>query len=98
MDSSQVAERLSQVYDPDLGIDVVSLGLVYGIDATPPRLLVTLTMTSPSCPLAGAIVEAARTVLRVGFPTAEVEVVVVDDPPWDPGMMSGAARRTFGLR
>jgi len=97
VEPSQVAERLGQVYDPDLGIDIVSLGLVYGIDATPSRLLVTLTMTSPSCPLADAIVEAARTVLRAAFPFPEVDIVVVDDPPWDPGMMSGAARRTFGL-
>lgn len=97
MNATQVAGRLKDVYDPDLGLDIVALGLVYGIEVTATCIQVALAMTSPECPLAGAIIGAALDVLLSSFPTHEVVVDIVDEPPWDPAMMDRAARRSFGL-
>lgn len=98
MTVSDIAERLRAVVDPDLGLDVVSLGLVYDIEETDRAIRVALAMTSAECPMASVIVEAAADAIGEAYRGRAVEVSVVDDPPWSPEMLSAAGRRKLGLR
>jgi metal-sulfur cluster biosynthetic enzyme len=80
---AEALRRLAMVIDPELGLDIVELGLVYGLRATPERVEVDLTLTTPSCPLHDAIVGGVQRALDIpGGP--EVRVNLVWDPPWTP--------------
>ncbi len=93
----RVRDALSQVVDPEAGIDVVRLGLVYAIDASPQSVRVRMTMTSAACPLGDEIVEEALHAIRQHVPEVDdVDVELVWDPPWEPSMMSEEARDFFG--
>ena len=94
MNDTDIREALRQVIDPELGVNIVDLGLVYRIDVEGPRVLVEMTMTSPACPLADYLKELVDDAIRGSVPGVEnVEVVLVWDPPWDSEMMSDAGRR-----
>ena len=87
-------EALQGVNDPELGINIVDLGLVYRAVRTPAGIDVALTMTAPSCPLGEMLVEEARGALRREFPdAATIQVELVWDPPWTPDRMSEGARQ-----
>lgn len=89
-------EVLKRIIDPEVGENVVDLGLVYGVGAAGSTLRVTMTMTSPVCPMTESIRDEARRELAAEFPEyAEVVVDVVFNPPWSPDMMSAAARKRF---
>lgn len=97
MDERDVLAALRQVLDPELGINVVDLGLVYEVTIGPDRIGVALTMTSPACPLGGQLRSEAEAALRRAAPgVTHVEVRLVLDPPWHPALMSDAARRQLG--
>jgi len=88
---------LRVVVDPELGVDVVSLGLVYAAERDGDRAHVVMTMTSPACPLGEAIADDARTAIETmvaGVRHADVELVF--EPPWTPERMSPEARRQLG--
>lgn len=89
---------LRLVVDPELGIDIVSLGLVYELRIEGEAARVAMTMTTPSCPLGEHIrVEAARALATVpGLKTAEVSLVW--EPPWGPERMSRDARASLGWK
>jgi len=92
-------EALTRVLDPEVGMNVVDLGLVYAIRIAPGRIEADLTMTTPSCPMGEMILDEARGVLGACVPAGtEVIVNLVWDPPWNPGMMSEHARQHFGWR
>ena len=96
-DEGTVWYALRTVSDPEVGENVVDLGLVYRVECAPARVEVDLTMTSPACPMAGSIAEDAERAIRDACPEAlEVRVEVVYDPPWTPERMSEAVRRRFG--
>jgi len=98
-DDDAVREALRHVQDPEAGIDIVELGLVYGIEVTADAVLIDITMTTAACPMAEMIVEQARdAVAAVVPPGARVDVRLVWDPPWTPDKMSGIAREHFGWR
>jgi metal-sulfur cluster biosynthetic enzyme len=94
-----VLEALRLVIDPELGLNVVDLGLVYSVDIQDGRVSVTMTMTSPACPLGEAITAEAEASIRQKVPgLTSVAVRLVWDPPWDPTRMSGAARGQLGWK
>ncbi len=96
MNEAEAWAALRQVIDPELGLDVVELGLIYGLAVSPERIAVTMTLTTPGCPLHEVITGGVeRALTRPGGPPVEVEVVF--DPPWDRSRMSEAARLTLGL-
>ena len=96
-DESEVWEALRTVIDPEVGENLVDLGLVYRVACAPGRVEVDLTMTSPACPMAGSIAEeAGRAIRAVTAAARDVRVEVVYDPPWTPERMSEAARNRFG--
>jgi metal-sulfur cluster biosynthetic enzyme len=95
--AARVRECLRQVNDPELGENVVDLGLVYQVSVEGERAEVVMTMTSPTCPLGELLASEARTAIRRGAPELEeVEVRIVLSPAWHAGLMSEAARRRLG--
>ena len=93
----QVLQSLHSVVDPEVGINVVDLGLVYGVDIQGTQVRVRLSMTSPTCPLGEHMRDEATRRIREQVPDAgEVEVTLVRDPPWNPGMMTRTAQRMLG--
>lgn len=92
-----VLAALRRVDDPEVGINIVDLGLIYHIGITPRQVRVEMTMTSAACPLGDLITENARRALSAALPQdSAVDVTLVWDPPWTPDMMSESARQTFG--
>lgn len=90
---------LGGVYDPELCLDVVSLGLVYGVRDEGGRLVVEMTLTTPGCPASESLPEIARTAVADAVGGAlEVEVRVVWEPAWSPAMMSDGAATALGFR
>jgi len=104
MDEDALLDALRSVEDPEAGMNIVELGLVYGVEAAPGgnaptrwTAKVRMTMTSPTCPLGDYLTDAVRDALRARFPELEqVEVELVWDPPWTPERMSEGARNFFG--
>ena len=92
-------EALRGVYDPELYLDVVALGLVYDVRSEDGSLVVEMTMTTPGCPASQSLPElAAQAVQRAVGQSQPVQVRVVWDPPWHPGMMDEAAAQALGFR
>lgn len=93
----RVREALRAVLDPEVGMNIVDLGLVYRVDISPQRVRVEMTMTSPACPLGDLLSDNVERAVRALVPDAvAVEVELVWDPPWTPASMSESARQTFG--
>lgn len=93
----RVMEVLGDIYDPEIPIDIVNLGLVYGVRIEGSTVNVDMTMTSPGCPAATQIVAEAKYLLEEIDGVSEVNVEIVWDPPWDPGKMSEAAKESLGM-
>lgn len=89
---------LEQVIDPELGVDIVNLGLVYDIDLDEEgKALVTMTLTSMGCPLAGTIVDQVRIALSDIPEVKETEVNIVWNPPWSKDRLSRYAKIALGI-
>jgi metal-sulfur cluster biosynthetic enzyme len=85
----QVYGVLSQVIDPEIGLNIVDLGLVYAVALTETgTIAVTMTLTTPGCPMGDAIQQGVVHVLKRNFPGHTVEVNLVWLPMWDSGMIS----------
>ncbi len=96
-DESQIRALLRQVVDPEIGKDIVAIGLVYRIDVAPGAVLIEMTMTSPACPMGEMILDDVRTVLGKALPPpVSAEVRLVWEPPWSPALMDAATRQEFG--
>jgi metal-sulfur cluster biosynthetic enzyme len=96
-DESVVRDALTTVIDPEAGMNIVELGLVYRVEVTDAGVAVDVTMTTPACPVADLIVaEVARTVEAAVPPGTSVDVRLVWEPIWNPSMMSGVAKDHFG--
>lgn len=97
LNEETVWAALHEVYDPELGVNVVDLGLVYGVEVAGSRVRVTMTLTTPGCPLHASIAEAVEEAVRAFAPgVADVVVELVWDPPWRPEMITPAGLRALG--
>ncbi|MDM7324855.1 MAG: metal-sulfur cluster assembly factor [Thermus sp.] len=92
----QAWNLLRSVYDPELGLDVVNLGLIYELQVEPPRAYVRMTLTTPGCPLHDSMGDAVRQALSRLPGVEEVEVEVTFEPPWTPDRLSEEAKRLLG--
>lgn len=92
-----IQKALKTVKDPELGIDLFTLGLIYDIEVDGSNVKTIMSLTSPMCPVAGEIVEQARqAILGVeGVESADVELTF--DPPWTPERMPPLIRSSLGL-
>jgi len=96
--NDDILAALKAVIDPELGINIVDLGLVYHAVRNAAGIDIALTMTTPACPLGEMMTEEIKLVLRDRFPALpDVRVELVWDPPWSPELMSEAARRQLGI-
>jgi len=93
---ARVLEALGQVLDPEVGINIVDVGLVYGIEVHGTGVFVALTVTSPACPLGEQIVAEAEHTVRALHGVSSVEVQLVWEPPWTPERLSAEARAALG--
>ena len=92
-----VLETLRQIIDPELGCNIVDLGLIYSVTITDAKVTVVMTLTTPSCPMHESIRWGAQNALLNlgGVQAAEVEVVW--DPPWHPSIMTEFGRAATGV-
>lgn len=90
---------LENVIDPELGVDIVNLGLVYGVDMDDEGIAtVNMTLTSMGCPLAGTIAADVKRVLADLPEIKETEVNIVWSPPWTKDRMSRYAKIALGVQ
>lgn len=96
--AEDVVGELRNVYDPEIGLDIVSLGLVYEVAVVADTVKIRMTFTTPLCPV-GPYIEADVHHALENLPMIQqVEIDVVFDPPWDWSMMSDAAKAELGIR
>ncbi len=98
MPDAQLLNALRGVVDPEVGLDVVALGLVYRAERVGALAHAELTMTSPACPLHEVILEDARRALEAVPGVERADVQLVFDPPWTPDRMSDEAKEQLGWR
>ena len=93
----KVLEALSQVYDPEIPIDIVNLGLVYSIKIENDIVDLEMTMTSPGCPSAREIIMEEQNIVSDIDGVKETNIEIVWDPPWTPEKMSEEAKLSMGM-
>lgn len=92
-----IVNALARVIDPEVALDIVDVGLVYGVTVDAQVLHVRLTMTSAACPAGDLIVEEAQAELAAAVPAAlAIRIELVWEPPWTPERLSASARRFMG--
>ncbi|MDD5220879.1 MAG: metal-sulfur cluster assembly factor [Candidatus Bipolaricaulis sp.] len=96
MTKEHVMAALRGVTDPELGISIVDLGLIYDVRLGDGRVDVDMTLTSSGCPMGRLIASDAEEAIRQALPGVDVAVRVVWDPPWTADRLSADARRTLG--
>ncbi|MGB1656808.1 MAG: metal-sulfur cluster assembly factor [Longimicrobiales bacterium] len=92
-----IRTALKGVKDPELGLDLVVLGLIYDIEIEDDHVDAVMSLTSPMCPVAGQIVEDVKTAIEAVEGVASAEVELTFDPPWTPERISPLIRASLGL-
>ena len=92
-----VIAALQEIYDPEIPVNIYDLGLIYGVEINGGHAVVTMTLTTPHCPVAESM--PGEVELRVGAVPGigDAEVNLVWDPPWDPQKMSDEAKLELGM-
>jgi metal-sulfur cluster biosynthetic enzyme len=93
----KILEVLSEVYDPEIPIDIVNLGLIYGIEIDGGNVLISMTMTAPGCPASTQIAGESKLMVAELPGVEKVDIDIVWDPPWDPSKMSEEAQQSMGM-
>jgi len=94
---AEVLKALREVIDPELGVNIVDLGLIYQVSVAEREVEVEMTLTSPGCPLAPVIDQLVREAVKKINGVEEVRLNLVWDPPWVPAMMSEEVKVEFGI-
>jgi metal-sulfur cluster biosynthetic enzyme len=92
-----VREALEEVIDPELGLDFVSLGLVYDIEIEDGEVYITFTLTTPACPIGPQVTEQMKEFVGELDEVERVHPKMVFDPPWSPEMMTEDAKFALGF-
>jgi FeS assembly SUF system protein len=92
----RIMEALKQIYDPEIPMNIVDLGLIYGFEWAADDVTLKMTLTAPGCPVAGILAEEIKGAIErvAGVHGAKVEMIW--DPPWTPDRMSSFAKHQFG--
>lgn len=91
---------LRQVYDPELGLDIVSMGLIYRLEAEGDRIKIDMTLTTPGCPVSESLPEMARQAAADALGPGgdeRIDFEIVWDPPWCPDLIDPETLATLGL-
>ncbi len=95
---SLITDALRNVYDPELGVNVIDLGLVYNVDVnTQGHVTIDMTLTTPGCPMHEALSEGVGAALQDIPEITSGEIRLVWEPAWDPSRMTPAGRRLLGF-
>jgi len=92
-----ILQALSTVIDPEVGLAITDLGLIYDIQIDGGKVAVKMTLTTMGCPLASRLLQEAKEAVERVEGATETRVELVWDPPWNPGMMSDEARARLGI-
>ena len=92
-----VRKALRKVKDPEINLDLVVLGLIYDIDIEDSHVHVTMSLTTPMCPVAPQIVEEARAAVQAVEGVESVDVELTFDPPWTPERIDPIIRSSLGI-
>jgi metal-sulfur cluster biosynthetic enzyme len=94
MTETEVRDALHDVIDPELGVNIVDLGLIYGVEVDGRSVRITMTMTSPACPLRDYLQDLVESAVTSRVSDVQSVIVeIVTEPPWTEDLMSEAARR-----
>jgi len=92
-----ILQALRGVNDPEVGVNIVDLGLVYSAEIRGDQVRVVMTMTTPACPMHSYLTEEVREAILVQYEEVEnVSVELIWDPPWSPQMISEKGKRQLG--
>jgi metal-sulfur cluster biosynthetic enzyme len=91
-----ITENLKQIYDPEIPMNIVDLGLIYGFEWKGDDVTLRMTLTAPGCPVAGILAEEVKTAIEKVPQVHSAKVDMIWDPPWSPERMSDFAKRQFG--
>ena len=97
VDEESVVEALSNVIDPELGLDFVELGLIYGVEIDGGRVAVTFTLTTPACPIGPQVSEQIEEFVGDLDGVNDVQPTMTFSPPWTPERMSEDAKFALGF-
>lgn len=92
----QIRLKLKSVVDPEIGYNIVDLGLVYGIEIKGNEVIITMTLTTPGCPMHNSITDWVERVIKQIDPLIDVKVNLVWEPRWTPDMMSNEIKEIMG--
>ncbi|MBX7159666.1 MAG: metal-sulfur cluster assembly factor [Acidimicrobiia bacterium] len=92
-----VLEALDNVWDPELGLDIVNLGLVYDIKVADRSVVIDMTLTTPGCPVSETLPREAEAAASAALPDFDVSVEVVWDPPWTPERLTPEGLQRLGF-
>ncbi len=95
---SVIWDALRYVIDPEIGVNLVDLGLIYSLRIDEGRVAIDMSVTTPGCPMVQSLVFGVETAVLAVEGVQSVEVQVVFDPPWSPAMMTDEGRATAGIR
>lgn len=91
-----ITAQLKKIYDPEIPMNIVDLGLVYGFEWKGDDVILHMTLTAPGCPVAGILAEEIKGAVEKVPGVHEATVDFIWDPPWTPDRMSEFAKRQFG--
>jgi len=94
---NQVIDILRTVIDPEIGINIVDLGLVYDVSIKDQMINITMTLTTPGCPMHGSITDWVKRIITMTIPGSNVNVNLVWEPKWTPDKMSDEAKQQLGM-
>lgn len=93
-----IIEKLKDVYDPEIPVNIYDLGLVYNVDVDETnKATIIMTLTAPGCPVADMLVEDARQAALSADGVEDAHVELTFEPPWEKSMMSEEARLELGF-
>jgi len=93
----EILEALKEVYDPEIPVDIVNLGLIYDVKIEDGKVKILMTLTAIGCPVGPLIVDMVKLRLLKLEEVNEVEVELTFDPPWTPDRMSEDAKKKLGM-
>ena len=91
-----IVKQLKNIYDPEIPMNIVDLGLIYGLDWKEDSVNLRMTLTAPGCPVAGILADEIKAAIEKVANIKSATVEMIWDPPWTPDRMSEFAKRQFG--